>query len=240
MRRLSILIHGFSGVGKTPLANTAPGPRLMIDSEGGYQWLRTPVVMWDPRTDPALLEINEDTTVVVRANDLEPINQCLSWLVKGAHPFRSVIIDSLTELQEKAKKSINTGPFEQRDWGLLLERLNNLILVFKELTENKVKPVDCVVLTAGSFISDKTGKVSPYVQGGLALKLPYKVAVLAHLARSDEDKPYMVIKPVGGIEGKDRTGYLQETYGPTIKAGESNKLDLSELLKVVNKGEIDG
>lgn len=208
----------------------------MVDTEGSHQWLRNEVVVWDPRTDPNELKFEtDDTTVVVRANSMDPINQAYSWLIKGTHPFRSANVDSIMALQEKMKKSINSGPFEQRDWGTLLDRLDSLILLFTDLTEHPTNPLDSVIFTAGAALSDKTGKIAPYLQGQISMKLPYKVSVVGYLAQTTEGNPYLVIQPVGDFSAKDRTGYLSEHYGPSIKANASGKLDLAEIMAVLNK-----
>ena len=47
---LSILIHGESGVGKSWLADSVPGPRLVLDAEGRARYTPSgPKVAWNPR-----------------------------------------------------------------------------------------------------------------------------------------------------------------------------------------------
>lgn len=234
-----MLIHGHSGVGKTPVANTVPGPRLLIDTEGGWQWLRNHTVVWDPRTeDPRNIEgITEDTTVVVRiTDDFQVLDLVYQWLASGGHPFKSLVIDSLTEMQEKMKRTISIGAFEQNHWGTLLERMNTLILQFKDLADDSAPfPLDCVVFTAGSVYSEKVQKKTAFVQGQLLVKLPYKVSVVAYMDRTPDDLPYFLISPLGEIDAKDRTGYLKEHYGQYIQANpETQRLNLRELMAVLN------
>lgn len=235
MRRLSLLIHGDSGVGKTPLANTAPGPRLLIDTEGGWQYLPNKLVSWDPRG--ALPEgIDEDTTVVVRVNnDFQQIDLAYQWLASGQHPFRSLIIDSLTEMQERMKRTISASSFQQQDWGTLLERMNTLILQFKDLADDEAPfPLDCVVFTAGSEYSEKVQLKTASVQGSLIKRLPYKVAVCAYMDRTAEDQPYLLIAKLNSIQAKDRTTMLKAKYGQTIPPNAENQIDIRELMAVLN------
>lgn len=238
MRRLSMLLHGHSGVGKTPVANTSPGPRLLIDAEGGYQWLPNHKVRWDPRkVNPLdIPDLTEDTTVYVRLDkDFGLLDLVYQYLVTGPHPFKSLVIDSLTELQERMKKSVTANVFEQKDWGVLLERMGTLILQLKDLADDEAPyPLECVVFTAGSVFSDKVQKKTAFVQGQLLIKLPYKVSVNAYLDRTPEDVPYMLIAPLGEIDAKDRTTLLKAAYGTHIGPDASGNLDIRNLMKVLN------
>lgn len=235
MRRLSALIHGNSGVGKTPVANTTPGPRVMIDCEGGAMWLPNHVVKWNPRTTNPndLPGLTEDTTVVVRVtSDYQILDLVYQYLTMGPHPFKSLIIDSLTELQENAKKTITTGTFEQQHWGTLLERMQAIIMQFKDLADEESPfPLECVIFTAGSVLSDKTNKKTAYVQGQLQTKLPYKVSVVGYLERDLQDLPHLVISPIGEIDAKDRTTILKAHYGTTITGP---TIDLRQIMAVLN------
>lgn len=195
--------------------------------------------MWDPRTqDPRSLEgLTDDTTIVVRIrDDFQVMDLVYQWLASGAHPFRSLVIDSLTELQEKMKRTISIGAFEQNHWGTLLERMNTLILQFKDLADDEAPfPLDCVVFTAGSVFSDKVQKKTAFVQGQLLVKLPYKVSVVAYMDKEVTGEPFLLVAPIAEVDAKDRTGYLTEHYGNKIMANaDTKKLDLRELMAVLN------
>lgn len=53
MQGLTMILHSFSGVGKSLLADTAPGPRLILDAEGGSRFTPSqPKIHWDPVWHP--------------------------------------------------------------------------------------------------------------------------------------------------------------------------------------------
>ncbi len=97
-RRLSMVVHGDSGVGKTRLSWTAPTPALLLDAEGGYEWMPKPPRMWNP-AGPLPENIQPDEIIAVWAQDFNDLTLAYQWLQSGQHPFNSVIIDSITEVQ---------------------------------------------------------------------------------------------------------------------------------------------
>jgi hypothetical protein len=98
-------------VGKTSLAETAPllyGPRLILDAEGGTAWLASDVVKWNfPKEKKPEGKIGPDTSVVVSIRKWQDLERLNNFLQKGKHPFRSVILDSITDLQKQAKKQVS-------------------------------------------------------------------------------------------------------------------------------------
>jgi len=72
LRSLTLLVHGGPGAGKSWLANSAPGPRLLFDAEGRAQHLkkmpeRTPqrLARWNPRDAIPAESSDPDVTTVV-------------------------------------------------------------------------------------------------------------------------------------------------------------------------------
>jgi hypothetical protein len=179
-RSLSVLVHADSKVGKSTLADTAPAPRLLIDSEMGARFLQSRKVTWNPMTEaPPIWDDSWDTCVVV-CRDYTTFLKCYEWLNSGMHPFRSVIIDSVTELQVRVKDNIApSGRLERDTWGDLLTHMERVIRQFRDLTEHPVRPIEALVLTAMTSLRD--GKWRPYVQGALATKMPYFLDVIGYL-----------------------------------------------------------
>ena len=99
-RTLSMLIHVPRKAGKSTLAATAPGPRLLLDAEHGHKFLDLKIRYWDPHQDPPELDGSWDTCVVVVRN-YDDVLQVYRWLPSGRHPFKSLIMDSITEIQAK-------------------------------------------------------------------------------------------------------------------------------------------
>ena len=184
-RALSILVHGDSKVGKSTLGNSTPAPRLLVDAEAAYRFLPEhmqsgKMVFWDPHIENPP-EAGEWETCVVKTFDFATMKRVLEWLNSGVHPFRSVTIDSISEIQSRAKDDLtSSGKMTQQLWGDLLYEMDKLVRGFRDLTEHPTKPLEAVVLTAMTQ-AQKDGKYRPYVQGQLAVKLPYFLDVLGYL-----------------------------------------------------------
>lgn len=225
---LTLVIHGESGVGKTWLASTAPGPRLVIDAEGGTTWTPGKKVYWDVTkgTPPPATE----ETCIATVKNFQALGMLLQWLQSGKHPFRSVVVDSLTEVQKRCLDNI-TGveAADQRAWGEVLRKMEGLVRAFRDLTiPNGVPTLDTVVFVAGSQVKD--GITRPHLQGQLGNTLPYFVDAVGYLyLQQNEDGDIirkLLLQPVGGFSAKDRTG----KFGTVI-----NNPDVANMLGVLRE-----
>lgn len=181
-RSLTVMIHGESKVGKSTFAVTAPYPRLMLDVEGGHRFLPIVSKMWDPLTEePPAADGSWDTTVVpVRTYD--DVIQSYKWLQSGKHQFKSLIIDSVSELQVKCLDQIaGREQLKQQQWGELLRNMGGLLRDLRDLTMHPTMPLDAIVLTAMTR-QNMDGIFRPYLQGQLATQVPYFYDVLGYLA----------------------------------------------------------
>lgn len=179
-RSLSILVHADTKVGKSTFANTAPAPKLLLDAEAAARFLPGEKVLWDPMTEEPPQYDGTWETCVVNIRDYSVLLKAYEWLNSGQHPFNSVIIDSISEVQTKVKEQLSSeGRMDQRLWGDLLNSMERLIRQFRDLTEHPIKPLQAVVLTAMTQLRD--GKYRPYVQGQLQVKMPYFLDVIGYL-----------------------------------------------------------
>lgn len=236
IKRLCMLLHGFSGVGKTPLSNTAPGPRLVMDVENSADWLQVPKVYWDGKSDPNLLELTPNTSVVVPILSYHQIKtDIMPWLASGRHPFKSVILDSIMESQEKMFKALSGD--EKRDFdafGTQLTWMKNLLIELKELKAHKTNPIDMVIIICGS-VETKTGRISPMLDGKIKDLIAYKMDLVGYLYRevandgTGEDVAKLRIKPTPIFEAKDRTLILGPHYGSIIESP-----DMMDIIRVLN------
>lgn len=215
---LTLVVHGESGVGKSWLADTAPAPRLILDVEGGIRFTPSEKVEWDPVGPPP--DVAESAVVHVR--ELASLQKTYQWLNSGKHPFRSVVIDSLTEAQKRAVDQIaGTAAMQTQDWGQLLRRMEGLVRSFRDLTMHPVKPLECIAFVCGSTQRDGDPTVRPHLQGQMGRTLPYYVDVVAHMTVAvDGDggiRRQAQFLPVGDVVAKDRTGRLGVSMdSPTI------------------------
>lgn len=172
-RSISILVQGAPKTGKSTFAATAPGPRLLIDIEGGNRFLNITPVRWDPASEEPPAADGTWDTAVVRVINFDTALKAYQWLSSGKHPFKSVIIDSISELQQRLIESISGRQQPQmQQWGELLRTFSGLMRDFRDLTEHPTMPLEAVILVAMSREGD-AGLSRPWLQGQSAVVLPY-------------------------------------------------------------------
>jgi hypothetical protein len=212
LRPLTLVVFGESGAGKSHLCDTAPGPRLILDVEGGTRFTPSRKVLWDPRGP--VPELGPDDSAVVYITKFDDVDRAFQWLPTGQHPFRSVIIDSLTELQKRAiDMQSGTAQMQQSDWGAILRRIEAHVRAFRDLTMNPVKAIEVIAIVAG--VKEKGQKqpvLRPLLSGSIAEQLNYHVDVSGYLSVDVDANGELVrqlqVAPVKDIAAKDRTGRL--------------------------------
>lgn len=214
MKALSIVIHGESGVGKSWLADTAPGPRLILDAEGGSRFTPSqPKVIWDPLTAEPPTEGIE--TVITFVRDFDTMTRVFQWLNSGKHNFTSVILDSLSEIQKRCLDAISgINQPTQQDWGALLRQMEALVRQYRDLTTHPVKPVEVVAFLATTSL-DEVQERRPNLQGRLRLTLPAFVDVVGYMYAQPGENGHLqrvlLTQPYPGFVAKDRTDRLGDS-----------------------------
>jgi hypothetical protein len=242
-RNICLLVHGEEGTGKSWLGQTTPGPRLVLDAEGGSRapWkpdgngsgVRVKTCEWEiSREDPPYASGSWETCWAAIRN-FDDMNTAYEWLVSGDHDFRSIVIDSVTEIQKRCKDDIGgTDKLRIQDWDLMLIRMDALIRQYRDLVFHKTNPLDAVVFLA--MTQEKAEKWKPAVQGALSISLPGYVDVEGYLyvAQTEEEKPErrLLIQPHERFAAKDRTHVLTLEYGQVIP-----NPDVTEMLAVINE-----
>ena len=182
---LTAVIHGESKVGKTYLSGTVPKPALFLDAEaGGMRFLARhyKIVEWTPGEPWP-----EGDFEIVRCQ-VKSVDTLLAVYerLRTGHPFKSIVMDSYTEMQSRFKREISAdGLLDQQGWGKILSVMEDMAMKFRDLTEHPQHPIDCFVVIAGTRMRD--GKYRPFMQGQIANLLPYKVDLCGYLfAAKDE------------------------------------------------------
>jgi hypothetical protein len=149
---INMLIYGDPGSGKTVLAGSAAAieemsPVLVVDVEGGSYSLRA----FYPEID------------VVRVKTLAELLTVYQELAKGTHGYKTVVLDSLTEIQKMVMGDIMRDVIEEdadrdpdvpsiREWGKSGEQMRRIIRRFRDLDMH-------VIFTAlVDEVQDKKGK----------------------------------------------------------------------------------
>ncbi len=228
-RSLTIMVYGESKVGKSTFAVTAPYPRLMLDVEGGHRFLPINVKYWDPiREEPPVADGTWDT-VVVQVRDYDVVMKTFQWLQSGKHQFKSLIIDSISELQVKCMDNIaGTEQMKMQQWGELLRHMGALLRDLRDLTMHPTQPLEAVVLTAMAR-KGQDGVYRPYLQGQLAVQAPYFYDILGAITVEQVPNPDPMQAPY-----KVRRMYVERT--PDYEAGERVQGRLGKVVEQENLG----
>lgn len=208
---VSWLIHGTSKCGKSTLADTQPRPHLHFDAEGGMGTRFTPSrkKLWDPtRQEPPVYDGSWDTCVV-HVRDYQTVKFGYDWLNSGLHPFVSVTLDSVSEIQQRGVDSmVGKDVMKIQDWGELLREVSALVRSFRDLANHPTRPIQSVMLI--TMTTNKDNKWRPYVQGQLADRLPYYVDVCGYLyAVQGEDGNFvrrLLVSQHAEFEAGERVG----------------------------------
>jgi hypothetical protein len=194
-RALSVLVHGHAKVGKTTFANTAPYPRLLLDVEAASRFLQCEKVYWDPMSEAPPVADGSWDTCIVRVTDFTTALKAYEWLKSGKHPFKSVILDSISELQVKAQELVaGRNQMKTQDWGTLLSKMAFFARDLRDLTVQK-NPLEAVVVTAMS--REVEGVLKPYLQGQIASQVAYWFDVTSYIFLDqvqDEQGNWVVVR----------------------------------------------
>lgn len=225
-RTFSFLLHGGSKKGKTRLAATAPKPMLILDAEGGSRFLNRPlagqttawrVIEWDvAQYAPPIYDGTWDICVVYVRN-YQTMLSAYAWLDSGQHPFESVVVDSLSEVQQRCIDGlVGSNPMKTQDWGTLLRELSGLVRKLRDLTFHQTRPIQCIVLIAMS--KQQEGRWTAFAQGQLQTALPYYIDAIGYLdvllmddgtgTGQTAPKRVLLLSPMPQYEAGDRTGQL--------------------------------
>ncbi len=177
---LSILVHADSKVGKSTLGATCPTPSLIFDAEGSTKFLPIARTHWDPTREEPPVNDGTWTHCIVTVRDLSSIHSAYAWLNSGRHPFRSVVMDSISEIQRKVKTSlVGTEQMKIQHWGELLTQMDSLVRGYRDLTLHPTNPVAVAMFISES--REKNGRWKPYMQGQIEIALPYWMDIVGHL-----------------------------------------------------------
>lgn len=187
-RSLSILVHGESKAGKSMIGVSGATPRLLLDVESAAHLLPINAVYWDPATPPPVPGPTWDTAVV-QINTWEDATRTIKVLQSRPHPFKSLSVDSISELQNKCIESIaGLNQVKLQDWGTALRFMRSFCNEVRDLTKHPEYPFASVVVTSMSKLNDDTKVWEPYLQGQMKAVLPYLFDVNAFLIKREVNR----------------------------------------------------
>lgn len=178
---INLIVHGTSKKGKSWLGDTTPAPRVVLDAEAGSRWTPSRKIQWNPISQAPPIPDGTWDTAIVPVRSYQVVTKAYEWLNSGRHPFRSVVLDSISEIQQRAVDNmVGTDAMKVQDWGQLLRVISDLVRKFRDLVVNEVNPLDAVLAIA--MTKQRDDKVwIPHVQGSLNTTLPYYFDICGYL-----------------------------------------------------------
>lgn len=195
---LTILVYGRSGSGKTYMSRTTGDLEhtLILSAESG------------------LLALQDVEIPVMPIGTIGALEQAFGWLRLGDHPYRWVILDSLSEMAERILgKAMTPEAGKKVDgraaYGVMQDRTMKLIRFVRDL------PVNVVLIAKQGQIQDDNGRLllGPTFPGKrLPQEIPYFVdevfALIQTVGPEGEFINYLQTRGDSQYTAKDRSGKL--------------------------------
>lgn len=215
---INFLVYGDPGVGKTILASSADAvpemrPVIFIDVEGGTFSVR------DRYPD----------VKVVRVQTWDDMQSVYDALFSGQHEYKTVVLDSLTEIQKfsmynimdfTVKRDPDRDPDipSMREWGKNIEQIRKLVRAFRDLPMHTI-----ITALAKSDKDQKTGavKTTPSLSGKLANEVAAFLDIVGYQytkVMDDELRRFLLTATTDSQVAKDRSGLLPAVIeNPTME-----------------------
>lgn len=198
--RITALVYGAPGAGKTYFAGTFPKP-IFVDMMGGLMAVRAKRVAYvQPKNYTDLLMYSIPANV---------------------EPYETVVIDTITEgcrliLESALEMTGNTMP-KLPDWAMAAERLRKIVRAYLNIPKKHI-----LFIAHEKFIKDEdSGKVTagPLVTGQMFHDFGGLVDCMFHIRNKwnpekKEKGRYILTEPDGMYPAKDRTGTLDKLEIP--------------------------
>lgn len=180
-KALSMLLLGESKAGKSLFSVSGRGPRLLLDVEASWRFLPVKPYLWDPKLPPPVADPSWDTAIV-SVKHWDDAKRALDALHGKPHPFKSVALDSVSELQYRNIEKISGGgKVEIQHWGTVLREVGAFCRQLRDLTEHPNYPVESVIVT--SMAKQIDGVWRPYLQGQMQAVIPYLFDIIGFLEK---------------------------------------------------------
>lgn len=223
-------IHGVFGSGKTTFGLTGPNPTLIADVEGAAMKAKAggnKVLWsdWDKKSDV--------DTVVYPTKTEQDLQDLITYLKIGDHPFETFVLDSLTLFQTKLKRELQQpnqkfnpdGEFTFHAWNRVL---NHMLMQAEDLLScvepNANKPINVCLISA----TDREAHyMRPLLEGQIRKRLPGLVDIHGFMKlerdKTDTLRSVLYFEPTDLIDAKCRLWQIAEKnpkgyiIDPTIK-----------------------
>lgn len=213
-------IFSEAGIGKSALTDTAPAPKLIIDTEGKSKYFRGPKVYWDPLLEkPPVAD-----RVIVLLKKYDTFEHIFNHL-QTENPYMSCTIDSFWEAQNLLIRELfGVKQLDQQNWGEIKRKLAALVANYMLL--------DFQTLTMTSGAVHKDGLIRPMLDGAIVSVLSHYVDLIGYLypevnKETGQLDRKLLVQPIPPYATKDNTGAFP---GPVL-----DNPNLSDMLSVYLK-----
>jgi hypothetical protein len=223
-------IHGVFGSGKTTFGLTGPNPTLIADVEGAAMKAKAggnKVLWsdWDKKSDV--------DTVVYPTKTEQDLQDLITYLKVGDHPFETFVLDSLTLFQTKLKRELQQpnqkfnpdAEFTFHAWNRVL---NHMLMQAEDLLScvepSANKPINVCLISA----TDREAHyMRPLLEGQIRKRLPGLVDIhgFMKMERDKDGELHTILhfEPSDLVDAKCRLWQIAEAnpkgyiVDPTIK-----------------------
>lgn len=198
--RIRGMFYGESGTGKTVFASTWPNP-VFLNADDGLASVRLPVAD-------------------IPISDWNTLYEVTEYLVEGNHPYQTIVVDSLNEIQHlcmqhilhnfpMVKRSYNSLPGVS-DYGMMLKDVDDWVRLLKSL------PLNVVFLTQVQPRQFDTDPVQPQLIGkNTASNISRMMDLIGYIFTEEGDdsepKRYIAFNLPNYVT-KDRSGALPPVF----------------------------
>jgi GTPase SAR1 family protein len=182
---IKALVYGASGSGKTSFAGTAP-KAIFASAEGG--------LMSIAHFHPSFVDIR----------NVDDLKQLLTYLKTQKHEYQTVIIDSISEINEIIKAGIeqkNGKSMQLQDWQVVQRTLRAIFRGFRDL------PMHVLFLCQENMEMDeqKISKIVPSLNGKAATEIAYFMDIVGYLRIDPDGTRHLITEPNSRYLTKDRS-----------------------------------
>ncbi len=212
--KIKTLIYGAAGSGKTQFAGTAPK------------------IIW-AAAENGLLTVAESKPQYVDIRSVVDLQNLHNFLLKGEHKFETVVLDTITELNERIKEGLSKGrggQMQLRDWGTLSQTIKKILRDFMDLDMH-------VIFLAQEALTkdeDRIEKITPALNGKTEYEIPRYFDIVGYsYVTGGKNTPR-----VHHIDTDSSEKTLSKNRGGRIGNHEGENMSFMDWMERINRMEI--
>ncbi|NDK08474.1 AAA family ATPase [Candidatus Gracilibacteria bacterium] len=195
--KIKALIYGGSGMGKTTFGGTAPNC-IFASAEAG------------------MLSLGGKDIDFVDIKTIIDLKQLYEYLKKGGHPYESVVIDSISEINDIIKMELEKKrgrPLQLQDWGVIAKTIESTLRDFRSLN------MHVIFIAQEKEINDETkiAKIVPMLNGQSATRIAYFMDIVGYIETNSAGDHVVNTLPDPKYLCKDRTGLIGNGIEPDFR-----------------------